>query len=91
MPEMDGFKLAECIRATEKYYELGYNKKVKSEKPLKREPCQIIAVTGCYEQQNDAKAKKSGMGGVYHKPIGVDEINEILRRFFFKGSGRRLL
>ena len=67
MPFLDGFEATKRIRS------LFTNQGIERNRQPK-----IIAVTGHAEEQYDKKALISGMDNVYHKPLQIKELGELL-------------
>jgi len=61
MPEMDGFRVAECIRATEKTWSDSVAQKSSQGKLKANKVCPIIAVTG-FADINVLQARANQVG-----------------------------
>jgi len=84
MPEMDGYKVAELIVATEKYwFESLRNKSIESYTKAKRE-CPIIAITAHCDDTVIKKALKAGIKRVLPKPVEDAMIDNILVEYYYK-------
>ncbi len=83
MPEMDGFKVAELIQATEKYwFDSLRNQSIESFTKAKRE-CPIIAITAHCDESVIARARKCGIRQVLPKPVDENMINLVLKEFYY--------
>jgi CheY-like chemotaxis protein len=71
MPEMDGFRLSEMIRATER----GWAGELK---------CKIVAVTAHIANEIHEKAKKYEIDQVVSKPFTNDHLIQVLKTFWLK-------
>ena len=74
MPKMDGFRLAECIQAIEKAHN-----------GLDSTSCPIVAITAHYSPEIEEKALKVGISRVLKKPVGQNDLQSIVKQYYFGG------
>ena len=84
MPKMDGKKFATCVRKTERYWtdlliRKGGHRKAKAEQDM----VPIIAITA-HRDQNMDHYNDAGINDVFEKPVGLNEISQILKQHYFK-------
>lgn len=82
MPKMDGFKLAETLLLTKKYFEAGMIKDLGYRKRKAKKACPIIAVTAYQNVEIVERATKVGISQVLFKPVDVEVLRQTLERFY---------
>lgn len=69
MPEMDGYRVAELIIATEKYWVESLKRESIESYTKCKNHCPIIAITAHYDMSVIEKASKYGIKKVLAKPV----------------------
>lgn len=86
MPGMDGYKMAELMRGTQK----SWNRALKSrgdngKAKVTKKYCPIVAITAHRETNVDPiVVKKAKLNQIAEKPIGLAEITALLKKYYFK-------
>lgn len=80
---MDGYRVAECIRATEQTWARQVASTSLQGKFKILTQCPIIAVTAFYDDSVEKKAKAAGINKVLKKPINHAELKNVLREYYY--------
>ena len=79
MPDMDGYRVAECIRATEYAFKESLANKSAQGKYKTEKNCSIIAVTA-FTNDIEANTKKVGIEQVIRKPVDQAVLKKVLKK-----------
>ena len=86
MPVMDGYRMAELMRGTQR----SWNRALKTRgdngrAKVTKKYCPIIAITAHRENNVDpVVVRKAMLNQIALKPIGLVEITAILKKYYFK-------
>jgi CheY-like chemotaxis protein len=83
MPKMDGFRVAECIRATELSWSNSVAKSSHQGKIKAKHQCPIIALTAHHSNEVVVKAKSAGINKVLRKPANMSDIINLLKEYYY--------
>jgi len=85
MPKMDGYRVAECMRATEMSFSKSVQEKSVIGKIKAERACPIIAITAnTIDNKMMIKCANVGINKVVNKPVPQTEILDIIREFYFE-------
>lgn len=84
MPEMDGYKVAELIAASQKYWRTAIKSSSVESYTKSRRECPIVAVTAHCDDSVKLKATSCGIKRVIPKPVDVEMIDSVLKDFYHR-------
>ena len=86
MPGMDGYEMAAKMRSQERNWTpwLAKQKQFRRQK-AEQKPIRIVAITACREHDISEEVKKeAALDETVFKPISLDEIKIVLKKYFIK-------